>query len=185
MNPFTWLRRELSGAWRSVRYDLDRRRSTGRGGSGGDVTWVRDPRRITAAVGVAGVIVASAAGTYFAVVGGLGMLLADAAGVPVSPQAAAPFAPLAPAPHATGARPAAHRRTHPTTRPVTAATPAKLAPAAEVIGGAVPVPAASASAAQTPQPESTPSVTPSPHTSDAPSPSVSITAQPPRPHGRR
>jgi hypothetical protein len=164
VKPWDTLRREILGAWRSVRYDLDHRAETREGGeaAGGDVgNWysnplpardgvfapLRDPRRVLTAAGVASVIAASATGTYFAVAGGLGILLADAAGMPVAPQAA-PFAPFAPAP-------AAPIVDHP-------AAPSAVPSAAPTTGRPT----------RSPVPEATPSVTPS----SSPSPSVSPSA---------
>jgi hypothetical protein len=194
VKPWDTLRREILGAWRSVRYDLDHRAETREGGeaAGGDVgNWysnplpardgvfapLRDPRRVLTAAGVASVIAASATGTYFAVAGGLGILLADAAGMPVAPQAA-PFAPFAPAPHGTSSTPG-HRAAKPVhrTSPTLSARPAP-APAAPIVDHPA-APSAVPSAAPTtgrptrsPVPEATPSVTPS----SSPSPSVSPSA---------
>jgi hypothetical protein len=184
VKPWDTLRREILGAWRSVRYDLDHRAGTREGGeaAGGDVdNWysdplpardgvfapLRDPRRVLTAA-------ASATGTYFAVAGGLGILLADAAGMPVTPQAA----PFAPAPHGTSSTPG-HRAAKPVhrTSPTLSARPAP-APAAPIVDHPA-APSAVPSAAPTtgrptrsPVPEATPSVTPS----SSPSPSVSPSA---------
>jgi len=117
MNPWRRTRSELAGAWRSVRYDLDKRpgiapagadqrleqdvTSTGLGtfgvpvadelSSGYDPRYERAPRRF-AAVGAFGVLaVVGAAGSYFAVVNGLGSLLAE------KPAGAEPYPLAAPA----------------------------------------------------------------------------------------
>jgi hypothetical protein len=117
MNPWRRTRSELAGAWRSVRYDLDKRPGTGPAGadhepeqdatstgmstfgvpvsdelsSGYDPVYERAPRRL-AAVGAFGVLaVVGAAGSYFAVVNGLGSLLAE------KPAGAEPYPLAAPA----------------------------------------------------------------------------------------
>jgi hypothetical protein len=94
-------RTEVAGAWRSLRYDLDRRTddgaapattgpdvtSTGMSTFGGSVAaqlpggyddeFPRRPRRAVAVSAFAALAVAGAAGSYFAVVHGLGSLLAE------------------------------------------------------------------------------------------------------------
>jgi hypothetical protein len=116
MNPWRRTRSELAGAWRSVRYDLGRRRvpaapqpapvadvtSTGLSTFGGplaedlslgfDPGYRRRPPRRAVAVSAFGVLtVAGAVGSYFAVVNGVGSLLsAPAAGTPYPLAAAAP-----------------------------------------------------------------------------------------------
>jgi hypothetical protein len=189
VKPWGTLRRELLGMWRSVRYDLDRRAETRDEDRSPDrerlSTLLRDPRRVGAAVGVASIIVASATGTYFAVVGGLGILIADAAGVPVIPQAApfgsfAPLAPLVPAPHAGSSKAPGHRHHKPSHRgrPATPAQPVP-APAPEIVAiddpGPVPTsaPATTPKPVHSPVPESTGTVTPSQSPTPSPSPSVS------------
>jgi hypothetical protein len=139
VKPWEKLRREALGAWRSVRYDMDHRHDmdhrpkvdgdAGLTGSsapmGGETdSWysrplperesvwapLRDPRRVAAACAVAGVIAASATGTFFAVTGGLGILLADSTAVPVTPESA-------PAPAVVSSAAPRHLQAGPTHRP--------------------------------------------------------------------
>jgi hypothetical protein len=89
----TWrgLRKELVGAWRSVRYDLARVRPRRR--TDGEETTelifpeqARVPRRLFATGGFAVASVAGAIATYFAVVSGLGALLETDASAAESPK---------------------------------------------------------------------------------------------------
>jgi hypothetical protein len=117
MNPWRRTRSELAGAWRSVRYDLDKRPGTGPAGpdhepeqdatstgmstfgvpvadelsSGYDPVYERAPRRFAAAGAFGVLAVVGAAGSYFAVVNGLGSLLAE------KPAGAEPYPLAAPA----------------------------------------------------------------------------------------
>lgn len=201
MKPWDKICREIVGIWRSVRYDIDRRADLRDGGE--PDTWftrparerdstlaaVREPRRLVGAAGVASIIVASAAGTYFAVAGGLGLLIADAAGVPVVPQAV-PMMPLAPIPQLAEKR-SSHKVERTPQRPadggvpdVAAAPPAVPGAPAGVAGPPVPLgpttPGMPGPAKTTPPPvhhspvpESTPAVTPSATPTPSPSPSAS------------
>jgi hypothetical protein len=201
VKPWDKMRREIVGVWRSVRYDIDRRADLRDGEPDGSDTWftqpvperestlaaIREPRRLASAAGVASIIVASAAGTYFAVAGGLGLLIADAAGVPVVPQAV-PMMPLAPIPKLAEKK-AAHKVERDPGRPGGPATPdvaAAPGPAgapAGVAGPPVPAgPKAGQPAATFPTPppvrhsavpEATTVVTPAQTPSASPSPSAS------------
>jgi hypothetical protein len=81
------LRHEIAGAWRSLRYDLERRQPR-RADDEEETTdlifpeygTARPPRRILAAGGFGTLAVAGAVGTYFAVATGLGLLIDDGAG---------------------------------------------------------------------------------------------------------
>ena len=202
MKPWDKMCREIVGIWRSVRYDIDRRADLRDDGEpdtwlntpvrGRDSTFaaVREPRRLASAAGVASIIVASAAGTYFAVAGGLGLLIADAAGVPVVPQAV-PMMPLAPIPQLAEKR-ASHKVERTPQRPPGgstadgAAVPADPGAPAGVAGPPVilaPTPGKPGAGTTTPPsvhhspvPESKPTVTPS--TTPTPSPSPSASAAP-------
>jgi len=207
VKPWDRMRREIAGLMRSVRYDMDRRTDGADGGPGSSDTWftrpvpprekgtlatAREPRRLIAAGGVASIIVASAAGTYFAVAGGLGMLIADAAGVPVVPQAV-PMMPLIPIPH-LGDKKTTHRALHRTVKPAapTASDSPTPAPAAPV-RAAGPRPAPAPEAGRTtpagtptghiPVPESTETVTPSKSPSAGPSPSAASPSGSGQPQG--
>jgi hypothetical protein len=76
----------VAGAWRSLRYDLERRQS--RKDDGEETTdlifpeygTAQPPRRLLAAGGFGALAIAGAAGTYFAVATGLGLLVDDAYG---------------------------------------------------------------------------------------------------------
>jgi hypothetical protein len=76
----------VAGAWRSLRYDLDRRQA--RGADDEETTDLifpeysaaRPPRRMLAAGGFGLLAVAGAAGTYLAVASGLGLLIDDPSG---------------------------------------------------------------------------------------------------------
>jgi hypothetical protein len=201
VKPWGWMQREIAGALRSVRYDMDRRAEERDGEPGRSDTWftepvpqrdstmraAREPRRILAAAGVASIIVASAAGTYFAVAGGLGMLIADAAGVPVVPQAV-PMMPLAPIPQLADKK-ATHRvhvkKAEPTTAAATVASPVPTT-TPRVVARPAPLPEGTSTTApprHTPVPESTRTVTPSNSPSASPSPSAVAASGSPEPPG--
>jgi hypothetical protein len=81
------LRHEIAGAWRSLRYDLERRQARPADDEEETTDLIfpeygtaRPPRRILAAGGFGTLAVAGAVGTYFAVATGLGLLIDDGAG---------------------------------------------------------------------------------------------------------
>jgi len=84
----------MAGAWRSLRYDLDRRQA--RGADDEETTdlifpeysTARPPRRMLAAGGFGLLAVAGAAGTYLAVASGLGLLIDDPSGQSALPATA-------------------------------------------------------------------------------------------------
>lgn len=84
----------MAGAWRSLRYDLDRRQA--RGADDEETTDLifpeysaaRPPRRMLAAGGFGLLAVAGAAGTYLAVASGLGLLIDDPSGQNALPSTA-------------------------------------------------------------------------------------------------
>ena len=202
MKPWDTMRREIAGGWRSLRYDLDRR-------ADGDDSWLsrpiagrepalRDPRRAVTAAGVAGIIVTSAVGTYFAAVGGLGMLIADVAGVPVVPQAV-PMIPVAPIPQIKGTTSAGkpHHKKHKmppkqteaeaqAQAPVAPAPARRPVPAGPVVTHRPPLPEGTTTTpGRTPEPEGTTTVTPSQSPSANPSPSASAAPEYHAPDSRR
>ncbi len=76
----------MAGAWRSLRYDLDRRQARGTDDEETtdlifpEYSAARPPRRMLAAGGFGLLAVAGAAGTYLAVASGLGLLIDDRSG---------------------------------------------------------------------------------------------------------
>ncbi|MEV1287936.1 hypothetical protein [Micromonospora sp. NPDC049679] len=78
MSTWQGVRRELAGAWRSLRYDLARRPTATRHPYG-SADWAegRKPRRLLAMSGIGMLAVVGAIGTYFGVVIGLGALISD------------------------------------------------------------------------------------------------------------
>lgn len=78
------VRNEISGAWRSLRYDLSRRaesRPAGQPGAAEDPyrdSFEASPRRAVISTGVAALVVTGAVGSYLGVANGLGALLDDA-----------------------------------------------------------------------------------------------------------
>jgi hypothetical protein len=182
------MRHELTGAYRSLRYDLVRRSDPAQERT--DVLYPeydayekedrRQPRRLALAGGVGLVVAGGVAGTYFAVAGGLGALLA---GTPATGNDSPPRPPAA-SPSAAGAQPATP--TAQTTvldgsppagpaRGGAGATPANHVPAA-VPTKRVPAPVNSTVIALPSCPCDAPLPTPnapSPTPSDSPSPSPS------------
>ncbi|HEY7273833.1 MAG TPA: hypothetical protein VH502_13960 [Actinoplanes sp.] len=193
-------RTEVAGAWRSVRYDMGRRpaepsaepdvTSTGMstfGGAVGEATG--SPRRLVTVSAFGVLVMAGAAGTYFAVAGGLGALLTE------QPAAAQPN-PLAAAPpagdpsaagigHGPAAadHPDAPAGTVPAATPVaTAATPAavpsRVLPRATRVAPERANPPAPRPCACPAPPVPTPTDPVSPSAAPSPSPSPSESASP-------
>ena len=205
MNLWRRFRTELSGAWRSLRYDLGRRPPAPDGGpwvDGPDVTYTgmstfgvpvpadeRPPRRPLVAVAVVVLLaVVGAAASHVAVAGGLGSLLR---GKPAEPR---PY-PMAAVPADTSGTPAAGLG-HAGGRLATPGAPPAATPPPGTAAGESPdepAPATAAIPPETPEPpengtppvptptapstETRPSAGPSP--SPAPSPSDSPSATPP------
>lgn len=108
MSVWEAVRRELTGVWRSVRYDVGRRGGTA-GGPGYPEydSFVGGPRRLIVSAGLVALVVGGGVGSYFAVVNGLGALLrpkavqqpgpppAIAAGAAAKPGAGSPGRPAA------------------------------------------------------------------------------------------
>lgn len=87
MTSWRGLRHEIAGAWRSLRYDLERRQARPADDEEETTDLIfpeygttRPPRRVLAASGFGALAVAGAVGTYFAVATGLGLLIDNGAG---------------------------------------------------------------------------------------------------------
>jgi hypothetical protein len=168
------LGREISGAWRSVRYDVRNRRDTYAGNEWAHISRLpaeETSRRIVTASGVVLLIAGGAAGTYLAVAGGLGALLTDPADNATPQALPAPPAASAGTPRDRDIDPLADApKTH---RLLRRAAPSTVpAPETERPPALPPEPSTPAGG---PTPESTPLPEPSPSTSESaePVPSVS------------
>src|SRR5947199_4206614 len=169
-----WIGRELTGAWRSVRYDLARRANPSRQPT--EVLYPeydayrRAPRRWYAAGGLGALVASGVAAVYVVVAGGLGALLSPIAsavpglggGAPAvrSTETGAPAVQKQVAPSAV----------RPARTPVRHATPVPSRPAEAPVVPALPTPV------PLPTPESTGS--PSSGHSTSPTPAPSVTATP-------
>jgi hypothetical protein len=186
------VRRELAGALRSARYDVERHRQTRRAVhlataetnelARGYATPTRvprrpsprpqAPRRMMAGAGVGLLVAGGAAGTYLAVAGSLSALRADPS--PMEPAVAAPAVPTNPAP----VLPDEHLVTFPPAAPRHATAPRHAAPRSTPTQPVqVVIADGDRTAVPTHDPEGTPtpsaSAAPSPSASDSPSPTVS------------
>ena len=174
MTAWNIVRRETAGAWRSVRYDLDRRAEArpaarpARADGGA--------RRLVGAAGVGLLVAGGLAGTYFTVAGGLGLLGADTALLGPGPGAAPPAVALASGtpesaqPHPAPPRPA--RSGRPAGRRVAGSATSRPGPAAVVAAPATDVPSVPPHA-PAPESTSTPSGAPTPSPSPCPTPAPS------------
>lgn len=191
-------REEVAGAARSLRYDLTlvrpttRRALPGRDGTDRLALPDRRVRRLPAAAGVGALVLAGAAGTYFAVLTGLGALIDNA--TPVAPVArgAMPvdgpghFAAAEPADHAAGHAGAARSgrvAAPPTAAPVFPLPTVAAGRPEATTAGEVPVPTPAPSCVCEVLPVPTPSapgptVTATPTDAPSPTPSNSPTATP-------
>ncbi|MEJ3743688.1 hypothetical protein WEI85_10400 [Actinomycetes bacterium KLBMP 9797] len=188
------LRREMAGAWRSLRYDLARRPvpEAGEPTTAARYPEYRPRRRLLAAT-VCGVLsVAGAAGAYFGVTGGLSALAGDdPAGRPDALPAVAAPSPSVAVPHQPGATVAAAPspvNVRDTRRP--SPRPTKPGPAAPN-GAPAPSPSCACETPPVPRPTSlapSPSASPEPSVTppDSPSPSPDPSGGPgdPPPAGR-
>jgi hypothetical protein len=182
-----WIGRELTGVWRSVRYDLARRANPSRQPT--EVlypeydAYQRQPRRWYAAVGLGAVVAGGVAAVYVVVAGGLGALLSPIASAVPGLGGAAPAVrstgtgapaaqqPVVPSGAGRSRAPVRHAPTSPAAR-----RPAEV-PAPNVASTPVPVPtpqSASPTPGHSPSPSSSPSVTPSP----SPTPTGGTVEQP-------
>ncbi|SDZ06861.1 hypothetical protein SAMN05444365_105150 [Micromonospora pattaloongensis] len=182
MSTWQGVRREMAGAWRSLRYDLTRRAAAKRraerpvAGENG-----HRARRLLAMAAFGLLAVVGATGTYFGVVAGLGALL-SASQPPVEPVPAA-VRPDRPVTEDVALTP------DPTRHPAVSASPAPArpgtpSPSPSRESGRVPAPASpSPSAARTPftPPRTSPTTVPSsssPSATPSPTPSASAPATP-------
>jgi hypothetical protein len=177
-----WIRQELAGAWRSVRYDVARRDSPSRQRT--EVlypeydAYQRPPRRGYAAVGLGAVVAAGVAAVYVAVAGGLGALLSPIASAVPGLGGGAPAvrstgtgAPVAQQP--AGGPHAVSRPSRVPVRQVPSATrPAEVPAVAPAVVSTCPCPvpvptpeSPSPTTGHSPSPSPSPSVTPSPSAS--------------------
>jgi hypothetical protein len=172
-----WIARELTGAWRSMRYDLTRRADPSRQAT--EVLYPeydayrRPPRRWYAAVGLGAVVAGGVAAVYVAVAGGLGALLSPiASAVPGLGGGAAP------AVRSTGTGAPAVQQQVPLSASRPARVPVRRAPGSTAPSRPAEVPAP-APAVSTPVPVPTPqSPSPTPDHSSSPSSSPSVTPSP-------
>jgi len=178
------LRREATGAWRSVRYDLDSHRAAKLAGAfteelepSGDP----DRSRLLPLTGVALLLAGGAAGAFLAISGGLAALSADQAPLAIDRPAAASAAPLDDPVVAASSGHRAGTPRRPGGRQVSAspAGPPGLAgpagPPAAVAGPAGPAPVLEGSALP-PSPSPSSSAHPSPSIDPSESPSATAGA---------
>ncbi|GHJ44997.1 hypothetical protein Cs7R123_23390 [Catellatospora sp. TT07R-123] len=169
MNPWQLIRREIEGARRSVRYDLDRRRTHERTAvisMDTDGPAPRGRRRVMLATGAL-LMVSTGVGGYYAVAGGLEALLGDGA-----PPSALPRVPATGSAVPTPAPSPTPRRPSPTPSAGSQLVPAHGLPSTRRPSPR-PTPPGGASPSPSPTPSPSPSAEPSPSDSPSPSPSVS------------
>jgi len=172
------VRDEATGAWRSLKYDLGRRRRGGAHTEPGHPEYdafAGGPRRIIISSGFAALVLGGALGGYFGVVHGLGALLRPPPSAPVFQLPTTATEPTRAAPRTTG------KPTRPPARPVPAApapggrpVPVRQA-ASRPLPPPVPTPAPNCACVTPPAPSATtpgasPTATPTPDPSASPSP---------------
>jgi len=185
---FRWIRRELAGMARSLRYDLGRRRDPARQRT--EVlhpeydAYRRPPRRWYAAIALGAVVAAAVAAVYVGVAGGLGALLNPVV------DAVPGLGSVAPTSHPTGTWATAQPSITTRVPAPSHSTPGRHPSSAPATTGAVPAAVTGTGGEATPSPLPTcqcptpvptpesPHPTPSDSPSAAPSPSVSHSPTP-------